>query len=224
MSVLRVLVVDDQTLVRAGFSMILSSEPDIEVVGEAENGREAIELAENLQPDVILMDIRMPEMDGIAATRALCQGREDDVQRPRILMLTTFDLDDHVYDALRAGASGFLLKDTPPAELISAVRVIASGDALLAPSVTRRLIDEFGKWPGPRPQEHAGVSRLTDRELEVLQHVARGLSNTEIAEALYVSDTTIKTHVSHILTKLELRDRVQAVVVAYESGVAVPGS
>jgi DNA-binding NarL/FixJ family response regulator len=224
MAPLRVLVVDDQALIRAGFSLILSSEPDIEVVGEAENGLQAIDLATELEPDVVLMDIRMPVMDGITATKAVCQGRESDAGSPRVLILTTFDLDDHVYDALRAGASGFLLKDTPPAELVSAVRVVASGDALLAPSVTRRLIDEFGKSSGPRPQEHVGVSSLTERELEVLQHVARGLSNTEIADALYVSDTTIKTHVSHILTKLELRDRVQAVVVAYESGVAVPGA
>jgi len=221
---LRVLVVDDQALVRAGFSMILSSEPDIEVVGEAENGVRAVELAQELQPDVVLMDIRMPQMDGIAATRVLCAGLEGDSDCPRILILTTFDLDDHVYDALRAGASGFLLKDTPPAELVAAVRVVASGDALLAPSITRRLIDEFGKSSAPKPQEHAGVSSLTERELEVLQHLARGLSNAEIADALFVSDTTIKTHVSHILTKLELRDRVQAVVVAYESGVAVPGA
>ncbi|NHZ70647.1 MAG: response regulator [Proteobacteria bacterium] len=223
MTSLRVLVVDDQALVRAGFSMILSSEPDIEVVGEAENGKQAIDLAYETKPDVILMDIRMPEMDGIAATRLLCEGRVRDPDCPRVLILTTFDLDEHVYDALRAGASGFLLKDTPPAQLVDAVRIVARGEALLAPSVTRRLLDEFGKTTGARTQAHPGVATLTEREFDVLRHVARGLSNTEIAEALFVSETTIKTHVSHILMKLELRDRVQAVVVAYESGIAVPG-
>ncbi|MCL1593024.1 MAG: response regulator transcription factor [Actinomycetia bacterium] len=223
MTALQVLVVDDQALVRAGFSMILSSEPDIDVVGEAENGREAIELAREKKPDVILMDIRMPEMDGITATRLLCEGRVRDPDCPRVLMLTTFDLDEHVYDALRAGASGFLLKDTPPEQLVDAVRIVARGEALLAPSVTRRLLDDFGKTAGARMHVHPGVATLTERELEVLRNVARGLSNTEIAEALFVSETTIKTHVSHVLMKLELRDRVQAVVVAYESGIAVPG-
>ncbi len=223
MTSLQVLVVDDQALVRAGFSMILSSESDIEVVGEAENGKQAIALAYETKPDVILMDIRMPEMDGITATRLLCEGRVRDPDCPRVLILTTFDLDEHVYDALRAGASGFLLKDTPPAQLVDAVRIVARGEALLAPSVTRRLLDEFGKTTGARTQAHPGVATLTEREFDVLRHVARGLSNTEIAEALFVSETTIKTHVSHILMKLELRDRVQAVVVAYESGIAVPG-
>lgn len=219
---LEVLVVDDQALVRAGFAMILGSEDDIYVVGEAENGQQAIEMAADLQPDVILMDIRMPVMDGITATRVLCEGRGNDPTCPRVLILTTFDLDDHVYDALRAGASGFLLKDTPPNELVSAVRVVAAGEALLAPSITRRLLEEFTKAATPSARVRLPAD-LTDREIEVLRELARGLSNIEIAEALYVSEATIKTHVSHILTKLEVRDRVQAVVVAYESGLVVPG-
>lgn len=220
---LEVLVVDDQALVRAGFAMILNSEPDIEVVGEAENGQQAIALADQLHPDVILMDIRMPVMDGISATRELCRDRTRGSDRPRVLMLTTFDLDDYVYDALRAGASGFLLKDTPPGELSNAIRVVAAGEALLAPSVTRRLLDEFRRSSSP-PQPHPGIAGLTERETEVLRHLARGLSNSEMAEELFVSETTIKTHVSHILTKLELRDRVQAVVTAYESGLVIPGN
>lgn len=218
----RVLIVDDQALVRAGFSMILSTEADIDVVGEAGNGVEALAAVRKLEPDVVLMDIRMPEMDGITATRLLCEDRPADPSCPRILILTTFDLDDYVYDALRAGASGFLLKDTPPDELANAIRVVAAGDALLAPSVTRTLLEEFTKIPSsPRP--HDGIEDLTEREEEVLRELARGLSNAEIAGALFVSETTVKTHVSHILTKLELRDRVQAVVVAYESGLVIPG-
>ncbi|MCL1587603.1 MAG: response regulator transcription factor [Actinomycetia bacterium] len=218
---LRVLVVDDQALVRAGFTMILNSEADIEVVGEAENGRDAIDQVDALEPDVVLMDIRMPVMDGIAATAIICDSEGPDV--PRILMLTTFDLDDHIHAALRAGASGFLLKDTPPDDLINAVRVVAAGDALLAPSVTRRLLEEFSKSHAPGAP-HPGVENLTGREMEVLEYLASGLSNAEIADALFVSEATIKTHVSHILTKLDVRDRVQAVVVAYESGLVIPGS
>ena len=218
---LRVLVVDDQALVRAGFTMILNSEADIEVVGEAENGRDAIDQVDSLQPDVVLMDIRMPVMDGIAATAIICDSEGPDV--PRILILTTFDLDDHIHAALRAGASGFLLKDTPPDDLINAVRVVAAGEALLAPSVTRRLLEEFSKSHAPGTP-HPGVENLTGREMEVLEYLASGLSNAEIADALFVSEATIKTHVSHILTKLDVRDRVQAVVVAYESGLVIPGS
>lgn len=219
---LRVLIVDDQALVRAGFAMILSVEQDIEVVGEAATGVEALAVARKLNPDVILMDIRMPEMDGITATRELCEQRPADPNCPRVIILTTFDLDDYVYDALRAGASGFLLKDTPPDDLADAIRVVAAGDALLSPSITRKLLGEFTKTPAA-PQPHDGLTDLTEREEEVLRELARGLSNSEIADALYVSETTVKTHVSHILTKLELRDRVQAVVVAYESGLVVPG-
>ncbi len=219
---LRVLVVDDQALVRAGFAMILGSEDGIEVVGEADDGVAAVEMAAELRPDVILMDIRMPEMDGIAATRAIAAETRDGREAPRILILTTFDLDEHVYDALRAGASGFLLKDTPPSDLIGAVRVVAAGDALLAPSITRRLLDRFAG--AAEPVDAPSLDGLTERELEVLRQLARGLSNAEIAAALYVSEATVKTHVSHILTKLEVRDRVQAVIVAYESGLVVPGA
>ena len=213
----KVLIVDDQSLVRAGFRMILDAEPDIEVVGEAADGLEAVLAARQTEPDVILMDVRMPTMDGIEATRLLTQ-REPPA---RVLILTTFDLDEYVYEALRAGASGFLLKDRPPEELVAAVRVVASGDALLAPSVTRRLIEEFAKRAPKVSRDD--LAELTDREREVLVLIARGLSNAEIAKALFVAETTVKTHVGHVLTKLGLRDRAQAVVVAYESGVVQPG-
>ncbi len=218
---IRVLVVDDQALVRAGFVMILETEPGIEVVGEAAHGAGAVELSHRLAPDVIVMDIRMPEMDGIEATRII-RGTPESAA-PRILILTTFDLDEYVYDALRHGASGFLLKDTPPEDLVAAIRVIARGEALLAPSITTRLIAEFAKQP-VRPEPPPGLSQLTDRETEVLRHLAQGMSNAEMAEALFVSETTVKSHISHILAKLELRDRVQAVVVAYESGLVTPGA
>ncbi len=218
----RVLVVDDQALVRAGFVMILEAEDDLLVVGEAANGIEAVAEARRLRPDVVLMDIRMPEMDGLDATRELCASPRPGGHCPRVLILTTFDLDEYVFEALRAGASGFLLKDTPPDDLVAAIRIVAGGDALLAPSVTRRLLAEFARVPaGAHPS--AAMERLTEREQEVLRHLARGLSNAEIAEALFVSETTVKTHISHILTKLDLRDRVQAVVMAYESGLVVPG-
>jgi DNA-binding NarL/FixJ family response regulator len=222
MSSIRVLIVDDQALVRAGFAMILDVEPDIEVVGEAGNGQEALDAARELSPEIILMDIRMPEMDGITATRLLCAGDSSRADCPRVIILTTFDLDDYVYDAIRAGASGFLLKDTPPDELAEAIRVVARGDALLSPSITRKLLEEFTKTPSARTSMPA-MDQLTERELDVLRELARGLSNTEIAEELYVSETTVKTHISHILTKLQLRDRVQAVVAAYESGLVIPG-
>ncbi|MEN8239236.1 MAG: response regulator transcription factor [Actinomycetota bacterium] len=217
----RVLVVDDQALVRAGFALILKSEEGIEVVGEAGNGAEAIDAVSDLDPDVVLMDIRMPVLDGIAATERICA--EGDGGRPRVLILTTFDLDEHIYAAIRAGASGFLLKDTPPDDLVSAIRIVAAGDALLAPSVTRTLLEHFSQAPTPH-DPHPAIESLTEREAEVLTHVARGSSNAEIADALFVSEATVKTHVSHILTKLDVRDRVQAVVVAYESGLVVPGS
>jgi DNA-binding NarL/FixJ family response regulator len=214
----RVLVADDQALVRSGFRMILESRPDIEVVGEAEDGFEAIEATRRLLPDVILMDVRMPNLDGVEATRRLvARGTES-----RILILTTFDLDEYVYEAIRAGASGFLLKDVRPQELVDAVHVVAQGDALLAPSITRRLLDRFAEQaPGetaPPPQ----LESLTERELEVLKLVARGWSNAELAEKLFLSETTVKTHVSSVLRKLELRDRVQAVVLAYRAGVVRP--
>jgi len=218
---IRVLLADDQELVRTGFRLILASEPDIEVVGEAADGRQAIDLARRVGPDVVLMDIRMPNVDGVEATRALAgSGVQDPV---KVVILTTFDLDEYVVDALAAGASGFLLKDAPPEELVRAIRVVASGDALLAPSVTRRLLDRFAAQRVPASQLPPGLADLTERELEVLRLVARGLSNAEIAETLVLGETTVKTHVSRILAKLDLRDRVQAVVVAYEAGLTGPG-
>lgn len=212
---IRVVLADDQPLVRAGLRMILAVEPDIEVVAEAADGREAIDAAARLRPDVVLMDVRMPDIDGIEATRAVTAGADP----PRVLVLTTFDLDEVVYDALRAGASGFLLKDAPEERLTTAIRVVAEGGSLFAPSVTRRLIEEFASRP-TRP--HADLSTLTGRENEVLRLVARGLSNTEIASTLFVSENTVKTHVARLLMKLGVRDRVQAVVVAYESGLVRP--
>jgi DNA-binding NarL/FixJ family response regulator len=220
--VIRVLLVDDQALVRAGFRMILDAEDDLDVVGEAIDGREAIEQVSALRPDVVLMDIRMPELDGLEASRRILASQTDGA--PKILMLTTFDLDEYVYEALRAGASGFLLKDTPPEQLVSAIHVVAEGEALLAPSVTRRVISEFVKGTGPRAAtQFPKLDDLTARELEVLKAIARGLSNAEIARELYVSETTVKTHVARILMKLGLRDRVQVVVLAYEAGVVQPG-
>jgi DNA-binding NarL/FixJ family response regulator len=219
----RVLIADDQALVRAGFRMILESEPDIEIVGEAGDGAEALEAVRELRPDVVLMDIRMPNLDGLEATRRILDA---DGEGPRVLMLTTFDLDEYVYEALRAGASGFMLKDTPPEQLVAAIHVIASGDALLSPTITKRVIEEFirrppSTIPAERPPK---LDELTARELEVLGFMARGLSNAEIARDLFVSETTVKTHVARILMKLDLRDRVQAVVFAYESGLVQPGS
>jgi DNA-binding NarL/FixJ family response regulator len=218
---LGVLIADDQALVRAGFRMILEAEEDMDVVGEAADGREAVEEARRLRPDVVLMDVRMPDVDGIEATRRLLDDGGTDA---KIVMLTTFDMDEYVYDALRAGASGFLLKDVPPEQLVAGIRAVASGDALLAPSVTRRVIEEFVRRPPDSvrtaPPE---LAELTARELEVLKLVARGLANAEIAKELFISETTVKTHVAHVLMKLKLRDRVQAVVFAYESGLVLPG-
>ncbi len=216
----RVIVADDQELVRTGFRVILDSEPDIEVVGEAGDGQQAIEAARRHNPDVVLMDIRMPHLDGLEATRRIVT---DPDAGPRVLILTTFDLDECVYEALRSGASGFLLKDGPVDQLLSAVRVVARGDALLAPQITRRLIAEFSRRPHPTALPDR-LEMLTGRELEVLKLVARGFSNSEIAEELYVAETTIRTHVGRILTKLGLRDRVQAVVLAYEIGLVRPGA
>jgi DNA-binding NarL/FixJ family response regulator len=218
----RVLIVDDQALVRTGFRMILEAEEDIDVVGEAADGVEAITEARRLEPDVVLMDVRMPELDGIEATRRLlANGGAGDT---KVVMLTTFDMDEYVFDALRAGASGFLLRDVPPERLIDGIRAVADGDALLAPSITRRLIEEFVRSGPTNTAPPAGLGELTARELEVLQLIARGLSNAEIAKELFVSETTVKTHVAHVLMKLGLRDRVQAVVLAYEAGVVQPGA
>jgi DNA-binding NarL/FixJ family response regulator len=215
---IKVLLADDQDLVRAGFRMILETQPDIEVVGEASDGVEAVTATRRVQPDVVLMDIRMPKLDGLQATgRLMAAG-----SAARVLILTTFDLDDYIYQALATGASGFLLKNAPPEQLISAVRVVAAGDALLSPSITRRVIEQFARLPPPGGTD--ALAGLTAREREVLTLIARGLSNAEIAAELFVSDATVKTHVAHLLAKLQLRDRVQAVVLAYESGLVRPGT
>ena len=236
---IRVLLVDDQALVRAGFRMILDAEDDIEVVGEASDGEQAVFSAQQFKPDVILMDVRMPNMDGIEATRKIVSaetngaapaGAEDAdpaLDRPRVLMLTTFELDEYVYESLRAGASGFLLKDVPADQLVAGIRVVAEGEALLAPSVTKRLISDFSAARAAKAAEEnppAGLDELTTREMEVFKLIARGMSNSEIAGELVVSETTVKTHVARILMKLGLRDRVQAVVLAYESGLVQPGA
>jgi DNA-binding NarL/FixJ family response regulator len=217
---IRVLIADDQALLRGGFRLILDAQADIEVVGEASNGEEALGLAEELRPDVVLMDVRMPDLDGIEATRRLSE-REG---APRVVMLTTFDTAEVVYEAMRAGASGFLVKDLPPEQLAAGIRTVAAGDALLAPTVTRHLIEEFVRRPPPGAPEPPGLEELTEREAEVLGLVARGLSNAEIASELVVTEATVKTHVAHVLQKLDLRDRVQAVVYAYEHGVVQPGA
>jgi DNA-binding NarL/FixJ family response regulator len=209
----RVLVADDQSMVRAGFRMLLAGEPDIEVVAEASNGLEAVEKAARFRPTVVLMDIRMPELDGLQATRRILAA--DDTAR--ILILTTFDLDEYVYEALRAGASGFVLKDEPPEQLLAAVRTVAGGEALLSPAITKHVIKQFTRIPRPAPPRQ--LDDLSERELDVFRLIVRGLSNAEIGRELYISDTTVKTHITHILQKLNLRDRVQAVVLAYETGL-----
>ncbi|NYI07735.1 response regulator [Allostreptomyces psammosilenae] len=220
---IRVLIADDQAMVRGAFAAVLAAQDGIEVVGEAADGAEAVRLSQRLHPDLVLMDVRMPVLDGLGAAARLLDPPRGVEHRPRVLMLTTFDLDDYVYEALRVGASGFLLKDAPPADLVSAVRVVAAGDALLAPSVTRRLIEDFGRRvpAGPRPSTR--LNALTERETEVLGLVARGLSNAEIARELVVAEQTVKTHFGRVLAKLDLRDRAQAVVFAYESGLVSPG-
>ncbi|MCH0542041.1 response regulator transcription factor [Streptomyces sp. MUM 203J] len=221
---IRVIIVDDQAMVRAGFAALLSAQPDIDVVGEAADGRAGVEVGRSAHPDVVLMDVRMPELDGLAAARELLDPPPGVTHRPKVLMLTTFDVDDYVYEALRAGASGFLLKDAPPADLIAAVRIVAAGEALLAPSVTRRLIEDFAaQRPATRRERSTRLNGLTPRETEVLELVARGLSNQEIAERLVLAEQTVKTHVGRVLAKLGLRDRAQAVVFAYESGLVTPG-
>ena len=217
---IRVLIADDQALVRAGFRVLIDSAADLEVVGEAGDGREAVDLARTTDADVVLMDVRMPVLDGLAATRALASEADG----PRIIILTTFDIDEYVFEALRAGASGFLLKDTEPAELLQAVRIVAAGEALLAPSVTRRLIEEFAIRPDPNRTPPSALEVLTAREREVLALVARGSSNGEIAAELYISPATAKTHVSRIMMKLGARDRAQLVVTAYETGLVIPHS
>ncbi|MGW6918425.1 response regulator [Kitasatospora sp. NPDC054939] len=221
---IRVIIVDDQAMVRAGFAALLGAQSDIDVVGDAADGAQALEVSGHTHPDVVLMDVRMPVMDGLEAARRLLDPAVPGAHRPRVLMLTTFDVDDYVYEALRAGASGFLLKDAPPADLIAAVRVVAAGDALLAPSVTRRLIEDFARTrPAPRRDPALRLNGLTPRETEVLQLIARGLSNQEIAAGLVLAEQTVKTHIGRILAKLDLRDRAQAVVLAYESGLVTPG-
>jgi DNA-binding NarL/FixJ family response regulator len=218
---IRIVIADDHAVVRSGFAELLDTQPDLTVIGTVANGREAVRVSRELWPDVVLMDIRMPDMDGIEATRHITRQEPD---RPRVLMLTTFDLDQYVYDALRAGASGFLLKDVTAERLIDAVRIIAAGEALLAPTVTRRLISEFAQRPTRNLEAPPAVGELTHRETEVLRLLAAGLSNAEIADRLVVTEETVKTHVSRILNKLGLRDRTQAVIIAYESGLVTPGS
>ncbi len=216
---IRVMLVDDQAMVRTGFRMILEAEPGITVVGEAVDGLDAVEMIDRARPDVVLMDVRMPRLDGIAACERICSSGSS----ARVMMLTTFDLDDYVHSALRAGASGFLLKDAPPEQLIEAIEVIAAGDALLAPSVTQALIDEIARRPVGQPDAFPGMSELTERELDVIKLMAKGMSNSEVAAALFLGEATIKTHVGRILAKIGARDRVQAVVAAYESGLVAPG-
>ncbi|MEU8919591.1 response regulator transcription factor [Kitasatospora sp. NPDC048545] len=226
---IRVIIVDDQAMVRAGFAALLNAQSDIDVVGDAADGAQALEVAGRTHPDVVLMDVRMPVMDGLEAARRLLDPATGPrggggAHRPKVLMLTTFDVDDYVYEALRAGASGFLLKDAPPADLIAAVRVVAAGEALLAPSVTRRLIEDFARTrPARRHDPKVRLNGLTPRETEVLELIARGLSNQEIAAKLVLAEQTVKTHIGRILAKLDLRDRAQAVVLAYESGLVTPG-
>ena len=217
-----VLIADDQAMVRAGFAAVLAAQPGIAVVGQAADGAEAVALAHGLRPDVVVMDVRMPELNGIEATRALQTPPRGDDHVPRVLMLTTFDIDEYVYEALRAGASGFLLKDSTPEELVAAVRVVAAGDALPAPSVTRRLIEDFTRQGPPPRSSTTRLAGLTDREREVLTLVGRGMSNAEIAQSLFIAEQTVKTHVSKILQKLGLRDRVHAVVLAYDAGLVEP--
>jgi DNA-binding NarL/FixJ family response regulator len=214
---IRVLVADDQSMVRAGFRMLLAGESGIDVVAEAANGREAVDKAARFQPDVVLMDIRMPELDGLQATREILAASPN----ARILILTTFDLDEYIYEALSAGASGFVLKDDPPEHLLAAIRTVAAGDALLSPSITHRVISQFARLQRPAPPKE--LEELTSREMEVLRLIAHGLSNAEIGERLFISDTTVKTHVTHVLQKLNLRDRVQAVVLAYQAGIVDAG-
>lgn len=219
---IRVLLADDQAMVRAGFRMILESEPDIEVIGEAEDGAKAVSAARGLQPDIVLMDVQMPTMDGLEATRRIAAL---DLPKPvHVLILTTFERDEYIFEALRSGASGFLLKNASPEDLIDAVRTVAEGNALLAPSVTRRVIEEFTKSPPTTAPDTTRLGMLTEREAEVLRLLARGKSNAEIANELFVGEATVKTHISNILTKFDLRDRVQAVVFAYESGLIRPGA
>ncbi|MEV8099455.1 response regulator transcription factor [Kitasatospora sp. NPDC085879] len=222
---IRVVVVDDQAMVRAGFTAVLAAQSDIDVVGEAANGREGVRVCRDLRPDVVLMDVRMPEMDGLDAVRQLLNPPSGNTHCPKVLMLTTYDIDTYIYEALKAGASGFLLKDAPVTDLTRAVRVVAEGDALLSPSVTRRLITDFASaWPAPRADAGIRPGSLTPRETEILRLVARGQSNTEIARNLVVAEQTVKTHIGNIFAKLDLRDRAQAVIFAYESGLITPGN
>jgi DNA-binding NarL/FixJ family response regulator len=219
---IRVVIADDQALLRAGFRSLLNSVDDIDVAGEASNGAEAVDAARELKPNVVLMDVRMPEMDGLEATRRIV--KDESLADVHVLILTTFDLDEYVYEGLRAGASGFVLKDIEPADLVDAVRIVARGDALLAPSITRRLISEFARRPDPSRRVPDQIAELTDREREVLMLVARGLTNDEIAESLVISPATAKTHVSRIMSKLDARDRAQLVVISFESGLVSPGA